>query len=84
MCNLGKTSPLKSGESSENPEEKIASNPIASVAVMVFFGPEKERDIEKQQSPCHKRSPAKGFWQKSGETKVTEAVRKSDQKNDPK
>ena len=35
-----KTSPLKSGESSENPVEKIASNPVTSVAVMVFFGPE--------------------------------------------
>ena len=31
-----KTSPLKSGESSENPVEKIASNPVTSVAVMVF------------------------------------------------
>ena len=29
-------SPLKSGESSENPVEKIASNPVTSVAVMVF------------------------------------------------
>ena len=33
---FSKTSPLKSGESSENPVEKIASNPVTSVAVMVF------------------------------------------------
>ena len=33
---FSKTSPLKSGESSENPVEKIASNPVMSVAVMVF------------------------------------------------
>ena len=33
---FSKTSPLQSGESSENPVEKIASNPVTSVAVMVF------------------------------------------------
>ena len=33
---FSKTSPLKSGESSENSVEKIASNPVTSVAVMVF------------------------------------------------
>ena len=33
---FGKTSPPKFGESSENPVEKIASNPVTSVAVMVF------------------------------------------------
>ena len=34
---FSKTSPLKSGESSENPVEQIASNPVTSVAVMVFL-----------------------------------------------
>ena len=34
---FSKTSPLKSGKSSENPVEKIASNPVTSVAVMVFL-----------------------------------------------
>ena len=33
---FSKTSPLKSGESRENPVEKIALNPVTSVAVMVF------------------------------------------------
>ena len=33
---FSKTSPLKSGESSEKSVEKIASNPVTSVAVMVF------------------------------------------------
>ena len=37
---FSKTSPLKSGESSENPVEKIASNPVTSVAVMLFFDPD--------------------------------------------
>ena len=32
---FSKTSPLKSGESSEKSVEKIASNPVTSVAVMV-------------------------------------------------
>ena len=36
---FSKTSPLKSGESSESPVEKVASNPVPSVAVMAFFGP---------------------------------------------
>ena len=35
---FSKTSPLKSGESyvAKNPVEKIASNPVTSLAVMVF------------------------------------------------
>ena len=33
---FSKTRPLKSGESSENPVEKIVSNPVTSAAVMVF------------------------------------------------
>ena len=33
---FSKTSPLKSGESSENPVEKIASNPVTSVVVMIY------------------------------------------------
>ena len=33
---FSKTRPLKSGGSSENPVEKIASNPVTSVAVMVL------------------------------------------------
>ena len=36
MCNLVRRDPLKSGESSENPVEKIASNLVTSVAVMGF------------------------------------------------
>ena len=34
---FSKTSPLKSGESSEKSSEKIASNPVTSVAVMFFL-----------------------------------------------
>ena len=37
---FSKTSPLKSGESSEKSSGEIASNPVTSVAVMVFFGPD--------------------------------------------
>ena len=35
--------------------------------------------ISKNESPCRKRSPAKGVWQKSDE-KSDKSVRKSDQK----
>ena len=43
---FSKTSPAKSGESSKNPVEKIASNLVTSMAVMVFFGPETRIAVE--------------------------------------
>ena len=40
MCNLVRRAPPNL--EAKNPVEKIASNPVTSVAVMVFFGPERK------------------------------------------
>ena len=52
---FSKTSPLKSGESSENPVEKIASKTVTPVAVMVFSAPILISPME--SSPNHQWGP---------------------------